>query len=138
MVDNTKEKDPKDDFEFEVEKPEIEIEDDTPQEDRGKTPMPKALVDELEADELEEYSDKVKTRLKQMKKVWHDERREKEIALREHQEAISLATRVLDENRRLLVPIRALPSWRWPQPKSLIRKPMSPGTQTRLSKLRRR
>ena len=101
MVDNTKEKDPKDDFEFEVEKPEIEIEDDTPQEDRGKTPMPKALVDELEADELEEYSDKVKTRLKQMKKVWHDERREKEIALREHQEAISLATRVLDENRRL-------------------------------------
>ena len=48
MVDNTKEKDPKDDFEFEVEKPEIEIEDDTPQEDRGKTPMPKALVDELE------------------------------------------------------------------------------------------
>ena len=101
MVDNTKEKDPKDDFEFEVEKPEIEIEDDTPQEDRGKTPMPKALVDELEADELEEYSDKVKTRLKQMKKVWHDERREKEIALREHQEAISLATRVMDENKRL-------------------------------------
>jgi hypothetical protein len=101
MVDNTKEKDPKDDFEFEIEKPEIEIEDDTPVEDRGKTPMPKALVDELEADELEEYSDKVKTRLKQMKKVWHDERREKEIALREHQEAISLATRVLDENRRL-------------------------------------
>ena len=101
MVDNTKEKDPKDDFEFEVEKPEIEIEDDTPQEDRGKTPMPTALVDELEADELEEYSDKVKTRLKQMKKVWHDERREKEIALREHQEAISLATRVMDENKRL-------------------------------------
>jgi len=101
MVDNTKEKDPKDDFEFEIEKPEIEIEDDTPVEDRGKTPMPKALVDELEADELEEYSDKVKTRLKQMKKVWHDERREKEIALREHQEAINLATRVMDENKRL-------------------------------------
>ena len=101
MVDNTKEKDPKDDFEFEVEKPDIEIEDDTPQEDRGKTPMPKALVDELEADELEDYSDKVKTRLKQMKKVWHDERREKEIALREHQEAMNLATKVMDENKRL-------------------------------------
>jgi len=110
MVDNTKEKD---DFEFEVEneapanakgaKPEIdiEIEDDTPVEDRGKTPMPKALVDELEADELEEYSDKVKTRLKQMKKVWHDERREKEAAVREQQEAVSLARRVVDENRRL-------------------------------------
>jgi hypothetical protein len=110
VVDNTKEKE---DFEFEVEKeapvaakaakPEvdIEIEDDTPPEDRGKTPMPKALVDELEADELEDYSDKVKTRLKQMKKVWHDERREKEAALREQQEAINLARRVVEENRRL-------------------------------------
>jgi hypothetical protein len=110
VVDNTKEKD---DFEFEVEneapvpakgaKPEvdIEIEDDTPVEDRGKTPMPKALVDELEADELEDYSDKVKTRLKQMKKVWHDERREKEAAVREQQEAVTLARRVVDENRRL-------------------------------------
>ena len=101
MADNTKEKAPQDAVEFEVETPEIEIEDDTPQEDRGKTPMPKALVEELEADELEDYSDKVKIRLKQMKKVWHDERREKEIALREHQEAINLATRVLDENKRL-------------------------------------
>lgn len=74
------------DFSYEVEdetpvseadKPEIEIEDDTPEADRGRAPMPKELVEELEADELEEYSDKVKTRLKQMKKVWHDERREK-------------------------------------------------------------
>ena len=76
--------DENDDFSFEIEdetpvsepqKPEIEVEDDTPEEDRGRTPMPKELVEELEADELEEYSEKVKTRLKQMKKVWHDERR---------------------------------------------------------------
>jgi hypothetical protein len=110
VVDNAKEKD---DFEFEVEKeapapakaakPEvdIEVEDDTPPEDRGKAPMPKALVEELEKDDLEEYSEKVKTRLKQMKKVWHDERREKEAALREQQEAISLARRIMEENQRL-------------------------------------
>lgn len=85
------------------EKPEIDIvvEDDTPPEDRGKTPMPKPLVEELEADELEDYSDKVKTRLKQMKKVWHDERREKEIALREQHEAIRLTQKVIEENKRL-------------------------------------
>jgi len=61
---------------------ELEIEDDTPAEDRGRQPLPKEVVEELEQDELEDYSDKVKTRLKQMKKVWHDERREKERALR--------------------------------------------------------
>jgi hypothetical protein len=85
----------------EAEKPEIEIEDDTPEADRGREPMPKELVEELEADELEDYSDKVKTRLKQMKKVWHDERREKEREMREKTEALSAAQRLLEENRKL-------------------------------------
>lgn len=79
----------------------IEVEDDTPAEDRGRTPLPKEIVDELEQDELEDYSEKVKIRLKQMKKVWHDERREKERALREQQEAISLAQKIMSENKRL-------------------------------------
>lgn len=100
---------PEDDFEFEFEteetpvseEPDIEVEDDTPAQDRGREPMPKEIVDELEADELEEYSEKVKLRLKQMKKVWHDERREKERAFREQQEAITAAQRLLEENKRL-------------------------------------
>jgi len=62
--------------------------------------MPKELVEELEADELGEYSDKVKTRLKQMKKVWHDERREKERLQREQNEALAAAQRLLEENRK--------------------------------------
>ena len=80
---------------------EIEIENDTPPEDRGREPLPKDLVQELEADELEEYSDKVKTRLKQMKKVWHDERREKERALREQQAALEVAQKLQNEIRQL-------------------------------------
>jgi hypothetical protein len=80
---------------------EFEVEDDTPPEDKGREPMPKEVVEELEQDELEEYSDKVKLRLKQMKKVWHDERRAKEAAYREQQEAVTLARRVMDENKRL-------------------------------------
>jgi hypothetical protein len=83
------------------EKFEFEIEDDTPPEDRGREPMPKEIVDELDNDELEEYSDNVKTRLKQMKKVYHDERREKETALREHQEALAYAKRLMEENNAL-------------------------------------
>ena len=77
------------------------IEDDTPPEDRGREPLPKEIVQELEQDELEDYSEKVKTRLKQMKKVWHDERREKDQAYRERQAAEDLAKRVLEENRAL-------------------------------------
>jgi hypothetical protein len=80
---------------------EIEIQDDTPVEDRGREKLPEEIVKELEADELEDYSDKVKTRMKQMKKVWHDERREKEQAERERQEALILAQRVLEENKQL-------------------------------------
>lgn len=100
---------PDDDFQWEVEedtpvtedKPDIEVEDDTPEADRGREPMPKEIVEELENDELEEYSEKVKTRLKQMKKVWHDERREKEREAREKAEALAAAQRLLEENRRL-------------------------------------
>jgi hypothetical protein len=95
-----------DDFQWEVEdedaeNTQLEVVDDTPEADRGREPMPKEIVAELESDELEEYSDKVKTRLKQMKKVWHDERREKERVQREQQEALSAAQRLLEENRQL-------------------------------------
>jgi len=85
----------------EQEQLEIEIEDDTPEEDRGRTPLPKPLVEELEQDELDDYDEKVKTKFKQMRKVWHDERREKEAALREQQEAVTLAQRLFEENKQI-------------------------------------
>ena len=80
---------------------EVEVVDDTPAEDRNRAPMPKELVQELEKDELEAYDEGVKTKLKQMRKVWHDERREKEAALREQQEALAFAQRLLDENKKI-------------------------------------
>jgi hypothetical protein len=79
---------------------EIEIEDDTPAEDRNRQPMPKELVEELDKDDLESYDENVKQKLKQMRKVWHDERRAKEAAYREQQEAVALAQRALEENKR--------------------------------------
>jgi len=79
----------------------VEIIDDTPEEDRGRKPLPKEIVDELEKDDLEEYSDKVKKRLSQMKKVWHDERREKESAKREREEALRFAQQTYEENKTL-------------------------------------
>lgn len=79
----------------------LEIEDDTPPEDRNKEPLPKEVVEEIEKDTLDDYSDRVKTRLSQMKKGWHDERRAKEAADRERQEAIKYAQQLAEENKKL-------------------------------------
>ena len=79
----------------------LEIEDDTPPQDRGREPLPKEVVEELENDTLDDYSERVKQRLAQMKKVWHDERRAKESADRERQEAVKFAQQIAYENKRL-------------------------------------
>tara|TARA_R110000868_G_scaffold340167_3_gene600822 strand:+ start:300 stop:1247 length:948 start_codon:yes stop_codon:yes gene_type:complete len=80
---------------------EVEIVDDTPAADRNRDPLPQEIVEELEKDDLEEYSDKVKKRLGQMKKVWHDERRAKESATREREEALKFAHLRERENKEL-------------------------------------
>jgi len=83
------------------EESDIEVEDDTPESDRNRKPLPAEVVEELDKDELDEYTEGVKKKMMQLKKVWHDERREKERAYREQQEAISLAQRLFEENKRL-------------------------------------
>jgi hypothetical protein len=80
----------------------IEIIDDMPPEDRAHAkPMPKEIVEDLEKDELDQYSDDVKERFRQMKKVWNDERRAKESASREREEALKFAQAQFEENKRL-------------------------------------
>jgi len=85
-------------LEIEVE-PEIEIVDDTPEEDRGKEP-PKGEV-EVTDDEISQYSENVQKRIKELRRGYHDERRAKEQAIREHQEAITYAKKVAEQNRLL-------------------------------------
>lgn len=80
---------------------EVEIEDDTPEEDRGRAPLPKEIVEKLDKDELSQYDEEVKQKLLQMKKAWHDERREKERALREHEEAVAYAKRLMEDNKKV-------------------------------------
>ena len=80
---------------------EIEIEDDTPPEDRGVKPMPKEIVQKLEEDELDKYSAEAKEKLAQLKKVWHDERRRADSSDREREEAINVAQRLFEENKKL-------------------------------------
>jgi hypothetical protein len=82
---------------------EIEIEDDTPPKDRNRQPVSEEEVKnlKLDADELDQYSVEAKDKLIKMKKVWHDERRAKESADRERQEAVRIAQRLADENKQL-------------------------------------
>ena len=81
---------------------EIEIVDDTPEEDRkNATPLPKEIVEDIEQDDLEAYSGQAKERLMQMKKAMHDERRAKEAAFKEQQEAVAFAQKIYQENQNL-------------------------------------
>jgi len=80
--------------------PEIEVVDDTPEEDRGRKPMdeaPKDVTDE----ELSKYDESVQKRIKHFTKGYHEERRAKESAEREKDEALRLAQAVLAENKKL-------------------------------------
>ena len=81
----------------------IEIEDDTPEEDRGRKPADAEKVKALEVDvdELDKYSKEAKDKMIQMKRIWNDERRAKEQALREQQAALEVAQRLHSENKQI-------------------------------------
>jgi hypothetical protein len=77
----------------------IEIEDDTPEEDRGREPL--ANAEEVSDDELSQYSTKVQKRINEVNRKYHDERRAKEAIARQSAEAVHYAKAVLEENNRL-------------------------------------
>jgi hypothetical protein len=79
---------------------EIEVIDDTPEEDRGRQPMAKE-PEEVTETELAEYSDKVRNRIKELTRARHDERRAKEAALREREEMLRVTSTLVNENKKL-------------------------------------
>jgi hypothetical protein len=90
-----------DEIQFEVEgEPEIEVVDDTPPEDRDRPPM-KEPPSEVTDEELAQYSDGVKKRIQHFSKGYHEERRAKEAAFREREEAVRLAQQLIEENKKL-------------------------------------
>jgi hypothetical protein len=97
------EKEPDDDkvdFAIEGEAADVEVVDDTPEPDRGRKPMtepPKEFAD----DELAKYDESVRKRIQHFTKGYHEERRAKEAALREREEALKVAQAIVEENKKL-------------------------------------
>jgi hypothetical protein len=89
-------------FEVETEESDIDLEvvDDTPEEDRGRKPLDREVNDPSD-EEIAEYSDKVQKRMKELTHARHDERRAKEAALREREEAVRVAQKLIEENKAL-------------------------------------
>ena len=79
----------------------VEVKDDTPERDRGRKPMTDA-PEEVTEEELMKYKDvKLRDRLAHLNKGYHEERRAKERAEREREEALTIAQRILQENEHL-------------------------------------
>jgi len=78
---------------------EIEIVDDTPKKDQNRkaSDPPEDVTDE----ELDDYSQKVRKRISNLSKGYHDERRAKETALRERTELENVAQKLVNENKKL-------------------------------------
>jgi len=87
---------------------EIEVIDDTPEEDRGKPVAPLEEADdssdesgESHEEELSSYSKRVKERIDQLTRKAHSERRAKEVLARQLQEAVGYTKKVVEETNRL-------------------------------------
>ena len=81
---------------------ELEIVDDTPEEDKGKARRASDADPQIpEDDEVANYSENVQKRFKQMKWEYHEERRAKEESARLREEAVKYAQSVYAENQKL-------------------------------------
>lgn len=85
--------------------PEIEVVDDTPEQDRGRSrpdPLPEAPKGVIpEDDEIKQYSESVQKRMQRMKYEYHEQRRQKEAYERQVDEAAKIARKLYEDNLRL-------------------------------------
>ena len=81
---------------------EVDIVDDTPEQDRDKPRRAEDAEAQIpEDDEIANYSENVQKRIKQLKFEYHEERRRKEEAARLQDEAVKYAQKIYEENQKL-------------------------------------
>lgn len=90
--------------EEQVATPELEVEviDDTPEQDKDRPARTEGTKPDIpEDDEIAQYKGDAQKRIKTLKYEYHEERRKKEAAEREKDEAVKHAQRILQENNKL-------------------------------------
>jgi hypothetical protein len=81
-------------------KTEVEIVDDTPEKPKNYKKMEEDPKD-ADEDELSQYGEKVRRRIQHLQKGYHESRRQADIARQEREEAIKIAQKVVEENKKL-------------------------------------
>ena len=124
----------------------VEVVDDRPPEDR-RPPAKEAKEEEGGDEELEGYSDKVKKRINKLRYQQHEERRQREAAEKMREEAVRVAQKYADENKKYHAIIQEGEQYLvhqieseliWPeQAKSHYRQAYEEGIRIRLSKPKR-
>ena len=100
-IETKADKEEKVEYEIEGEgETQVEVIDDTPEQDRGRSRMEEPPKDFAE-DELTKYDEGVRKRIQHFTKGYHEERRAKESAEREREEALRIAHAVVEENKKL-------------------------------------
>tara|TARA_R110002096_G_scaffold111945_1_gene244255 strand:- start:996 stop:2012 length:1017 start_codon:yes stop_codon:yes gene_type:complete len=86
-----------------IDEVEIEVINDTPEEDRRspKVETSEPVDDETVDKEISDYSKRAGDRISKIKYEYHEERRAKEQALRESQEAVKVLQNLMSENNKL-------------------------------------
>ena len=80
---------------------EVDIIDDTPEQDKGKPRRAEDAEPQIpEDDEISNYSENVQKRIKQLKYEFHEERRAKEEAARLQEEAVGYAKKLYEDNKK--------------------------------------
>ena len=96
-LDKSQEQDKNDDLDGDLE---VEIVDDTPEQDRGRKPLAKPVEDPTD-EELAQYGKRSQERIRELTHARHDERRKAERVERELQEAQRVAQALLEQNQKL-------------------------------------
>ena len=80
---------------------EVEVVSDVPETDRNRPPRAETSGEDSEEEDDSQFSNRVQKRIGKLRYEWNEERRQKEQALRENNEAVTYAKTIQEQNEAL-------------------------------------